>query len=412
MARKYTRDNRGRFASAAGGGATARGGRLKTAAGNKRQGQTMKAAGGPKGTIGKGRNGPKPKTIALKPATTTRTKLKLSSSAGSGGTKRTAQISDRLKVNTAQNGPRQFSATVVDTKTGAPRMKRSGFRNISEAKAWAQRPSARGPRLMGGGLRTEAAPNATWMRTRVGAGRRSTIGKPKGLKPGAISGKLKPAAASRRRSAVGRIDAAKADRIVSRVDANRTGQRRAQGSARRSANALRTQERARAFLLAPAKRALKKGQSMQTNESVRRAVANAAKKPAAKAASKSATAPKVDYNGAVKQLNRQAAAIKRINSPQQTFNGNTNYARQIDLRTAKSSPMQNAARSIRAAKGDLRRAQARAKNPLASAEMRTRSLREIPKLRNQVVSAVRIARAFKPANASETKRRYQASKMR
>ena len=44
MARKYTRDNRGRFASR-GSGATARGGRLKTAAGNKRKTQTMKAAG-------------------------------------------------------------------------------------------------------------------------------------------------------------------------------------------------------------------------------------------------------------------------------------------------------------------------------------------------------------------------------
>jgi hypothetical protein len=38
MARRYSRDNRGRFAGA-GGGATARGGRLKTAAGNKRQTQ-------------------------------------------------------------------------------------------------------------------------------------------------------------------------------------------------------------------------------------------------------------------------------------------------------------------------------------------------------------------------------------
>jgi hypothetical protein len=44
MARKYARDNRGRFASG-GSGATARGGRLKTASGNKRATQTMKAAG-------------------------------------------------------------------------------------------------------------------------------------------------------------------------------------------------------------------------------------------------------------------------------------------------------------------------------------------------------------------------------
>jgi len=45
MARRYTRDNRGRFASG-GGGAMARGGRLRTAAGNKRATQTMKAASG------------------------------------------------------------------------------------------------------------------------------------------------------------------------------------------------------------------------------------------------------------------------------------------------------------------------------------------------------------------------------
>jgi hypothetical protein len=42
--RRYVRDNRGRFASK-GAGATARGGRLKTASGNKRATQTMKVAG-------------------------------------------------------------------------------------------------------------------------------------------------------------------------------------------------------------------------------------------------------------------------------------------------------------------------------------------------------------------------------
>jgi hypothetical protein len=52
MARRYTRDNRGRFASA---GATARGGRLKTASGNKRKTQTMKAAGGGGAGVMKGR---------------------------------------------------------------------------------------------------------------------------------------------------------------------------------------------------------------------------------------------------------------------------------------------------------------------------------------------------------------------
>jgi hypothetical protein len=60
MARKYARDNRGRFAPA-GAGATARGGRLKTASGNKRETQKIAALSGdrmssvPKGAIGKTR---------------------------------------------------------------------------------------------------------------------------------------------------------------------------------------------------------------------------------------------------------------------------------------------------------------------------------------------------------------------
>ena len=45
MARRYSRDNRGRFAPT-GSGATARGGRLRTAAGNKRATVTAKVAGG------------------------------------------------------------------------------------------------------------------------------------------------------------------------------------------------------------------------------------------------------------------------------------------------------------------------------------------------------------------------------
>jgi len=54
MARKYSRDNRGRFASS-GTGATARGGRLRTATGNKRATQTSRMAAAPRaGTVGKG----------------------------------------------------------------------------------------------------------------------------------------------------------------------------------------------------------------------------------------------------------------------------------------------------------------------------------------------------------------------
>jgi len=61
--RRYTRDNRGRFAST---GATARGGRLATASGNKRATQTAKIGGGsPKGTVGKPK-GLKPGSIKPK----------------------------------------------------------------------------------------------------------------------------------------------------------------------------------------------------------------------------------------------------------------------------------------------------------------------------------------------------------
>ena len=53
MARRYARDNRGRFASV---GATARGGRLATASGKKRETQTKEIEGKrPAGTIGKNR---------------------------------------------------------------------------------------------------------------------------------------------------------------------------------------------------------------------------------------------------------------------------------------------------------------------------------------------------------------------
>lgn len=65
MARRYVRDNRGRFATTASGGATARGGRLRTAAGNKRATQTIEAPGRT-GVIGKPR-GLAPGSIKPKP---------------------------------------------------------------------------------------------------------------------------------------------------------------------------------------------------------------------------------------------------------------------------------------------------------------------------------------------------------
>lgn len=82
MARRYARDNKGRFASA-GTGATARGGRLRTAAGNKRETQTAKVSGGKaKSTIAKpkelkpGAIKAKPQVSSARQAATDRLKVK------------------------------------------------------------------------------------------------------------------------------------------------------------------------------------------------------------------------------------------------------------------------------------------------------------------------------------------------
>jgi hypothetical protein len=87
----------------------------------------------------------------------------------------------------------------------------------------------------------------------------------------------KPAAAkpARRRGAVGKISEAKAGRIVARMDAQR-GRKALPG--RRNANFVRTYERSRQFILKPSTAALKKGKSISVNESVQKAVANAAKR--------------------------------------------------------------------------------------------------------------------------------------
>lgn len=108
MARRYARDNRGRFASS-GSGATARGGRLRTAAGNKRKTQTMQASAAPKGTIGKPR-GLKPGAIKAKPQ---------ASSARQAAT-------DRLKIKTATR--RKLSAnreSVIPSTPAGPKTMRA-----------------------------------------------------------------------------------------------------------------------------------------------------------------------------------------------------------------------------------------------------------------------------------------------
>ena len=123
MARRYSRDNRGRFASggsSSGGGgkvgATARGGRLRTAAGNKRATQTTKAA-------------------AAKPSGAIAGKVKRNPAAAGkiGRAKAQTQVSsarqaatDRLKIKTATR--RKLSAdreSVIPSTSKGPKTMRA-----------------------------------------------------------------------------------------------------------------------------------------------------------------------------------------------------------------------------------------------------------------------------------------------
>lgn len=149
MARSYARDNRGRFSST---GATARGGRLRTAAGNKRATQTTKLSSGkPAGTVGKPK-GLKPAEVKTKPqvssarqAATDRLKVKTQTrramradrasvvtpgqrsrfEAGKGATMQGARLASTVaKPRTAGNTKQQVQSR-VERKLAAERAKMS-----------------------------------------------------------------------------------------------------------------------------------------------------------------------------------------------------------------------------------------------------------------------------------------------
>ena len=92
------------------------------------------------------------------------------------------------------------------------------------------------------------------------------------------AGKGIPQPKAAKRKAIGAISEAKAGRIISRIDANRPGLRRAPGSARKTANAIRTQQRATDFALAASARGRKQGKNLSVNESLQRAIKNASAK--------------------------------------------------------------------------------------------------------------------------------------
>lgn len=116
--RRYVRDNRGRFASK-GAGATARGGRLKTASGNKRATQTMKVAGSGskiRKPMSGGSNKPVQQVSSKRQSAADRLKIKTAT--------RRKLKTDRASVIPAKSaGPKTMKASRVSSTVAKPRTK-------------------------------------------------------------------------------------------------------------------------------------------------------------------------------------------------------------------------------------------------------------------------------------------------
>jgi hypothetical protein len=258
----------------------------------------MQASAAPKGTIGKPR-GLKPGAIKAKPqvssarqTATDRLKIKTE-------TRRKLRTDRASVIPATPVGPKTMKAarpqsTVAKQRTKgntkaqvASRVERKAAANranlaaITRAERTGARQGKQYERALKRGMTLERAQN--FLQTGRLPGRDNSMAAQRNMrqaKDRLAAKNASRAVAARATKPVRRgngITTAKAERIVARVDANRPGQRRAFGSARRNSNALRTQERATAFLLAPSRRALKRGQRIGTTESVRRAIANARK---------------------------------------------------------------------------------------------------------------------------------------
>ena len=285
MARKYRRDNKGRFAGG-GGGATARGGRLKTASGNKRKTQTMQSSAAPKGTIGKPK-GLKPGAIKTK-----------ATSAARRPDMAQVNIKGRFSGQAGKRFDASIDRAVKQTKaaqTAALMKPKAQVRAERAARAEANRAAqAAKPK------RTRSVESLRASRAKQIEKRRSITTNPAGERASAAAKMAANAARTQQRAAafykaggrparaaakpavrrksVGTISEAKAGRIISRIDANRPGLRRASGSARKTANSIRTQQRATDFALAASARGRKQGKNLSVNQSLQRAIKNASAK--------------------------------------------------------------------------------------------------------------------------------------
>lgn len=338
--RKYSRDNNGRFAST-GTGATARGGRLKTASGNKRATQTTKAAAAkPSGTVaGKVKRNPaaagkigQAKAAAKPPRFSAEDSASRKSRAGQlkampkdlRRADRTARIAQREVM--ATNGA--VGGNVIGRNRSSTQSKINSIREgLMRAK---------GDKT--GSIRSQVLKEAKQLRARMqttAAGPRT--GAQSGIKRQTVTAaKLKGTVAKRaartaakpaapkaaKRKAIGAISEAKAGRIISRIDANRPGLRKATGSARKTQNSIRTQRKATDFALAAGARARKQGKSLSVNESLQRGVKNAA--------AKSRKSPKAATPAATSKPTR---ASRTQNTGQQIVNANIRKVQNQKLRT-------------------------------------------------------------------------------
>jgi len=343
--RKYVRDTIGRFATT---GATARGGRLKTKSGKKRATQTVKAktGGKPAGAIkGKIKRDPG----AAKPAARSKPTVARTSKAPTNKAKvaykrarydarsrnadlRGADVDERRMANSAsaklKNMQRRRSASTPKAGADAPRSKQKARelarvkRAISnERKAYAARGDGAGSAkqsrsasvakrakdIYSGKIsasykttsRLTRTQNPDVLRARIKKGEKLTAARAKKKSVTANNER----AAAKRRGAVGKISEAKAGRIVARMDAQR-GRKALPG--RRNANFARTYERSRQFILKPSTAALKKGKPISVNESVQKAVANAAKRRKPKPAAAKPAVAKVTRTGGRINAGRKA----------------------------------------------------------------------------------------------------------
>jgi hypothetical protein len=211
MARKYTRDNRGRFASS-GTGATARGGRLKTASGNKRVTQTSRMAAPTRtGTVGKGgkaRGSAKP-AATVKPAQAPGSRIKAPKV---GGVSRARLSGQKMNEGAGKRGKarqqrqqtmaiqRQMLGRIKPGKsadplsTGGTLAARASLRRARAKAGPGASPAQRGAvKRAGTYLKASKERNRAAVK---GAASRGTVAKPKGLKQGAVTARVKARAAA------------------------------------------------------------------------------------------------------------------------------------------------------------------------------------------------------------------------